>query len=915
MGNEDRAPSGVVDVCELGELGVRSGGAWCPIRGERTRAAVAALALADDEGVSTERLIDAVWPPPTRPPTARQSLANLVARLRATHGDRFVETTRAGYRLGQHTASDRRRFIAAVARASQLVDGAPDEALDTIDQALAYVRGRPWHDVDSFIEVEADRAFLESEIARAERIRARALVALGRSADAIPLLERIVLADPVDESCWFALAVAQAGLGRRVDALRTLRWARRQLGEHGLTLGESAAELERHLLHGSTEPVHAPTQLPVTSTSLIGRDELLATITGSLSTDAVLTLLGPAGVGKTRLAVELLRRLPNEEWCFIDLSPVLDADRVVPSVVAALEVTVEPGTAPTDALLDHIGTGNTLLVLDNCEQVVHGVADLVDAIAIACPSCRIVVTTRERLGIRAERVVKVDPLPTGPAGPGVELFFDRAQRHGADLPPETWRESVARLCRSLDGLPLAIELAAARTTVLSPTEILQALSERFRVLRDPGGTALEDAIQWSWDLLDQTEVAALHQLGVFHSGATVDAASHVWQLDRWGTLDLAERLAGKSLVEIRRSPTAPTRFEMLDSIRYFALADAQRTETIERCRDRHLEWADELTLRAQGPHGFSGEPGGIDTIDRERHEVRAALDHATSRPDNAARGAMICHRLFGWWRARSAAGEGFERLEALLSTADLGPDDRAAATATLASLARIASVPDRDVRSLIALAQQLLLEVTASSARDHVELRLIEATFDDDDSGLGSRLRRLADADLDDECATALHLLSAWSITNEPVRAAAVADEFFAAVESSSEPADGHPREFQGLAALVVGDVTGAATHLAEALQLHIDNEKTFCAIHCAEGVAWLALETGASDSARSLLAATEGLRRSRRRSRAGFEEQAITGTLRHLGTLPEPELDADVDDTIAAAWSIIEGVRPPTKR
>jgi hypothetical protein len=381
----------------------------------------------------------------------------------------------------------------------------------------------------------------------------------------------------------------------------------------------------------------------------------------------------------------------------------------------------------------------------------------------------------------------------------------------------------------------------------------------------------------------------------------------VWELDRWETLDLAEQLARKSLIEIRRSPTAPTRLEMLDSIRYFVLDDAERAGILADCRDRHLAWIDAVTLHGQGPHGFTGESGGIDMIDHERHEVRAALDHAGSRPATASRGAMICHRLFGWWRARTAAHEGYERLGSLLPIAELSPADRAAATATLASLARIAAVPDRSVRSLCSEAERLLGEVEPSPDRDLVELRLIEATFDDHDPGLGMRLRRLADAQLDDECGTALHLLAAWSVTNDPDRAGAVADEFWACVASSNEPLDGHPREFQGLAAVVSGRITEAAGYLAEALDLHLGCAKTFCAIHCAEGAAWLALAAGEHESGRSLLAATEGIRRSRGRSRAGFEEQAITGARRCLGTLPEPDLDADIDATIAAARSIAE--------
>lgn len=911
VGIERDSSAGVVNLCEIGHLGVRADGTWSPIRGERARSAVAALSLHRADGVTTEALIDAVWPSPGEPPTARQSLANLVARLRSSHGDGFVETTPVGYRLGANVGSDRDRFVAAVDRATGLIEDAPQDALDTIEDAFVYVRGRPWHDVEFPLEVEADRARLLIDIQRARRIRARALAALGRHVEAIPEFEAVLADNPIDELSWFELATAHAASGTRVDALRTLRRARRHLGEHGLTLEPAAAELEQRLLAGTSLTARATAEFPATPTPLIGRSELLNHVLGLMSPGTAITLLGPAGIGKTRLAVELGRNASADRSYFIDLSAVLDDDLVASALIVALGVVVEPGATPIDALLDHLGTRDVLLVLDNCEQVASQVAELVASIVAACPSCTVVTTSRERLGSPTERVVRVDPLPTGPDGAGVELFFDRVQQLGVDLPPDVWRESAAELCEALDGLPLGIELAAARTSVLTPSEILAALADRFRVLKGPDGTGLDDAIRWSWDLLDETEREALRHLSVFHSGVALDTASKVWGLDRWAALDLAERLARKSLLEIRQSPSTPTRFEMLDSIRYFVIADAERSGIIGECRDRHLASIDFVTLRAHGKHGFRCDSGGMDDTDRERHEVRSALDHATSDPQQAATGAMICHRLFGWWRARGAAREGFERLATLLRIAQLGPDDRAAAMASLASLARIAAVPDRDVRSLGAEAERRLGELTPSQDRDRIELRLIEATFDDGDAELGARLRRLADMRTIGEDPTALHLLAAWTITNDPDRAPTVADEFLEFAASSGEPHDGHPREFQGLAALVAGDLTGAARHLADALELHLDSGKALCAVHCAEGVGWLAIEAGDIETGRSLLAATEGLRRSRRRSRAGFEEQAIAGALRRLGTLPAPALDADIDETIERARHVAGRLGP----
>ncbi|MEM8621096.1 MAG: BTAD domain-containing putative transcriptional regulator, partial [Actinomycetota bacterium] len=855
--------------------------------------------------------IESVWPSPDQPPTVRQSLANLVARLRAAYGAEFIESTGAGYRLGRHVMSDRARFVAGVERASAVLVSAPGDALDEIDRALKRVRGRPWHDVDSPIEVEADRARLEDAIRSARRIRALALAKLGSYDESIVDLEVVLADDPTDEIAWLELATCLAKKGARVDALRTLTQARRQLAEHGLTVSARAAELERQLLAGSPTAQNTSARLPTTPTPLIGRSALLAELNGQLAQGSMITLLGPAGIGKTRLAVELARSAAIDSVYFVDLSAVFDDNLVSSALVAALGVTVEPGTAPTDALVEHIGHDHVLLVLDNCEQVVGGVADLIETIAASCPSCSSIATSRQRLAVSTERVVRVEPLTAGLNGSGVELFFDRANRLGVDLPRDDWGESAAGLCAALDGLPLAIELAAARTTVLSPSEILAALTDRFRVLRDVEGAGLEDAIRWSWDLLDDTERTALHHLAVFQSGATIDAAASVWVLDEWQTIELAEQLAHKSLIEIRRSPVAPTRLEMLDSIRHFVLDDAAQSATLAGCRDRHLAWVDQFTSEALGAQGFTCDAQGMKATDRERHEISAALDHSASNDEHFATGAMVCHRLFPWWRARGATQEGFHRLEPLVPRAQLGRDDQAAISATLASLARIAAIPDEHTQSLGLEAERQLCEISPSRYRNNIELRLLEATFDDRDPGLGIRLRRLADSWRVGEDPTALHLLAAWSITNTPEEARAVAEEFLACAESSAEswrePLDGHPREFQGLAEIVAGSIPEGARYLSAAIKLHLAHNKTFCAIHCAEGVAWLAIEAGDTETGQSLLAATEGLRQTRHRSRSGFEQQAITGALRHLPRLPEPTLDADIDQTIKRALQIAD--------
>lgn len=925
MGQQhDSLEQGILELCEIGELGIRSDGHWHAVRGALTLTALAALSIHRSGGVRTEALIEAIWPSPGQPPTARQSLANLVARLRSAHGDGLIESTGNGYRLGANVVSDRAQLLIEVERAAQLVAHDPALALEATDAALARVRGRPWANVESPEQVPADRATLEENTARAHRLRASALVALDRAAEAIPLLERLVDDDSVDESKWLDLAHAEAALGRRVEALRTLRRARNELANYGLTIGESAAELERRLVQGTPEFACSGADFPDTPTSLLGRDGLLEDSDALLRSNRVLTFCGPGGVGKTRLAIELATRLHADASYFVDLSPVRD-DRSVPSAIAAsLGVVVPTGTAPTDALINEFESRNVLLVLDNCEQIVDAAGLLVSAIVSDCDALRVIVTSRAHLGIRAEHVVNVEPLPTDSAGAGVQLFFDRAHRLGVDLPTDVWLEPVTRLCTALDGLPLSIELAAGRSTVLNPSEILDALAERFVILRDVDGTrGLDETIRWSWDLLDHSEQRALHQLSVFQSGATLSAAARVLELDRWAVLDLAEQLSRQSLLHIRHAADRPTRLELLDTIRFFVLEDAEQRDVITKYRDAHLIWIDELTTEAQGEHGNAGGPDAnpLIKLDDERHEIRAALDYAASSTGDAARGVRICNRCFHWWRGRSSTAEGANRLKVLLRQADLEIVDRVGASATLASLARIAAVPDAEVESLVKESYRLLATVPPGGDRDRLELRLAEADFDGADSTLGPRLRQLANSEASGDDATALHLLTAWTIANDPAGAPAVAMELAVEAETaSSDACKGHSRELQGLAAIATGSLGEACGHLSAAVDILEGTGQTFCVIHCCESIAWLAIESGEVETGRQLIACTEGVRRKHGRTRAGFEEQSIAGVVRNLGQLPQPNTAAETETTIDSARRIASrlgerlGQRPATE-
>ncbi len=903
-----------VELCELGTIGVRTGDRWVPARGERTQMLLAGLSLNRHRSLTTESLIEKVWPMSGQPTTARQSLANMIARLRAHHGDDFIETDGAAYRLGDRVRSDRQRFETEVIEADGALRTDPEEALALIERAERRWRGDPWGAIEAPDEVLVDRTRLEELADDARRVRAIALATLGRSSEAIPQLEASVAHRPLDEPAWMALAGAHAHVGDRVDALRTLRRARVAMAEAGLDLGAAASELEHRLLAGSDSPESAGlSELPRESTPLIGRGPVIAHVGGLLAEHGLVTVFGPAGVGKTRVATAVARQCPDRNSAFIDLSPVRETGRIPMVLTAALGVNVPLGVEPLDALVASLRDAADLLVLDNCEQVVEAVTEVVSRLVERCPDLRILVTSRERLGIEPERVVVIEPLDTGSDGDAVELFFDRARRTGVVLDTDEWRSSVAELCASLDGLPLCIELAAGRAAVLSPTEIQEGLGDRFTMLSSGDDTdqrtSLRSAMEWSWDLLSAEERRTMHHLSVFPSGATVDAATHVLGLDRWAMVEMAERLSRKSLLNVARQPHCATRLELLDTIRFFALEDAEETGVLSSCRDAHLAWVDEYTAVVVGDRGTGqrlGDP--LAHLDAERHEIRAALDHAASPGGDSALGVRICLRGYTWWRGRSTGGEAVVRTVELLESAELSPLDRVDAIAVTASLSRISGSTDGEIAELVTLAYELLAGVDDPGDRARLEIRLIEASFDDSDAGLGDRLRHLAP---DDETLTAMHLLAAWTVANQPERAPEVAAELARGSVGHADACVAHARELQGLAAIATGDLGSAQHHLAEAFEVFDAIDQTFCTIHWCESVAWLLAEAGASDLAQDLLAQTEGVRQVQRRTRAGFEMQAIDGARRRLGNLPKPDRSAGVREVIARSSAALRRSEP----
>src|SRR5581483_5844026 len=400
-----------------------------------------------------------------------------------------------------------------------------------------------------------------------------------------------------------------------------------------------------------------PNNLPTQLTSFIGRSAEVAQVARTLQDNRLVTLTGSGGCGKTRLAVqaaaEMSATFPDGVW-FADLSPVTDADGVATALVAALGAVTAPGQPPLDAAVARARSSSLLVVLDNCEHVIDACCSAVEALLRGCPDVRVLATSREVLGVGGEVSVRVPSLPLPPAtdtgaidalatSDAVRLFVDRALRARPNftVTNETAGD-VASICRRLDGIPLAIELAAARVRVLSPAQIAAGLDDRFRLLGGGARTALARqqtlaaSVAWSHDLLSDDERAVFRRLSIFGGGFDLDAAEAVaagGDVEGWQVLDVLSALVDKSLV-LAEDEGPSTRYRMLETLRAFAVdrhvASGEVDDSYGRASDHYVARAEAL-----GEAHLARLSPDLDTI-------RAVVTWAVaSSPDRALKLATV----------------------------------------------------------------------------------------------------------------------------------------------------------------------------------------------------------------------------------------------------------------------------------
>ncbi|GAA1010163.1 SARP family transcriptional regulator [Acrocarpospora pleiomorpha] len=643
----------------IGILGVtrvwRDDGSEVALGGPVRRALLALLSVRAGEAVPLDRLIDDLYGGQA-PDGAAHAVQSQVSRLRqALRPDAAIEFVPAGYRLlADPEDVDTRRFERLADEGRQVLGrGDPVRAAELLRAALDLWRGPALADAADAGSVRAEAARLDERRLGALEDRIEAELQRGGHRAAVPELRELAARHPLRERLWGLLLRALRADGRQAEALAAFEEIRTLLADElGADPSPGLAAIHRSLLRG--DPV-APA-LPAQLTTFVGRADDLAGVTGLLARARLVTLLGAGGVGKTRLAIEAASA--ELEVCLVELARVRDGAEVPAAVLGALGLREsgfhagQPGVRPESRLVAALEDRAVLLLLDNCEHLVDAVAALTERLLKRCPALRVLATSREPLGITGENLWPVRPLPPVPAE---RLFADRAAavRPGFVV-DDANAGTVRRICQALDGLPLAIELAAARLRTHEVAELAAGLDDRFRLLSRGSRTAearhqtLRAVVAWSWDLLPENEREMARRLTVFHGGATAEAARRVCALP--GAEDVLDSLAGKSLIEV-----AGGRYRMLETIRAYCAEQLEEAGEADAVRHAHADHFLRLA-RTADPHLRGPEQlGWLATLKAEEGNLHAALRWTAESGETGMGLALLASMAWYTWLSGTRA--------------------------------------------------------------------------------------------------------------------------------------------------------------------------------------------------------------------------------------------------------------------
>ncbi|WP_406367213.1 ATP-binding protein [Streptomyces sp. NBC_01546] len=688
---------------------IRDDGTPVAVGGARLRALLTALALRPGRAVPSHLLVAEVWDG-DQPADAPAALQALVARLRRALGHAAVRSAEGGYLLtADREDIDLYRFERlARSGAVALESGDPAKAAALYEEGLALWRGPALADLP---DPAAESARWDAVRMDARRGRLAAALALGAAEQALPELTALCAQQPLDEPLQALRIRALRDAGRAAEALEAYDTVRRDLAARlGTDPGPALRALHSELLAGADAPPATAPPRPAPAapapqpgqgnlrarlTTFVGREDDIRVIGDDLARARLVTLLGPGGAGKTRLSQEAAEAQdaggwPDGVW-LVELAPVDDPEDVAEAVLAALgaretklrgaaaeelrALTERAGDNPLDRLAEHCARRRLLLLLDNCEHVVEAAAELAERLLTHCPGVRILATSREPLGVPGETLRPVEPLPDPVA---LRLLADRGAAAHAGFTVAQDPAACAEICRRLDGLPLAIELAAARLRLLTPRQIADRLDDRFRLLTGgsrtllPRQQTLRAVVDWSWELLEEPERTVLRRLSVFAGGCDLAAAETVCAE---GVLDVADTLGSlvdKSLVVAAPGPDGSgMRYRLLETVGEYAaerLAEAghDRQDT-ER---RHLVHYRELARTSEPLLRGHGQRAAADRLATEYENVRTALRRAVAARD-ADEVLCLIHSLGWYWHMHDLRAESRHWSDA---AATLGPD-------------------------------------------------------------------------------------------------------------------------------------------------------------------------------------------------------------------------------------------------
>jgi predicted ATPase/DNA-binding SARP family transcriptional activator len=717
----------MLTVAVLGPLAVTRAGRRVEVPNGKTTELVVRLALEGGAIVRADRLVDDLWAG-GGPATRRNTLQAKVALLRRAVGDPGAVVSRdGGYGLAVDASSvDALAALQLTARAADLLDSGDNRgAVELCVSTSRLYRGE-------VLQAAGDGAWVGSHRTRLEEARLELLqvgfagrLRLGEADGVIGELESAVVTHPFREGLWELLVTALYRSGRQADALAAYRRVRAQLADElGLEPGPDLKRLEERILTqdpslaGSDRAGSRPTpptmragNLPSMAAELVGRSDEIDELCELLGTRRLVELVGPGGVGKTALAVAVGRAL------------VADGDRALDGVwLTRLETASTPaevadalvgafgGPGGEAALLERLEDTSAVVILDNCEQVVDAAADLAVRLLDAAPRVKVLCTSQVPLDVDGETVVEVAPLGLAAA---TDLFTRRASAQGRRHRAQPEAAAVVELCTALDGLPLAIELAAARTRTLTVPEIIRRLDDRFDVLVDPTSRrpdrrrALRSTIAWSYDLLFPDDQRGLWALATFAGGAPAPAVESVLealQVPRAAAIDVVGRLASRSLLTVDEEGGS-VRYRLLDSIRAFALTALADSGLDRPARAAHAGWLADAASTSTAGVRSARQAEHLAFARSERANIDAALMWTST--EDPMLGLRIANG-FGWGWIVLGDGRGAQRILAALDAAgDQAPPSMRADALLLAAWIEASGGDLSPARRHLAEARQL----------------------------------------------------------------------------------------------------------------------------------------------------------------------------------------------------------------